>query len=111
MRVTYQADMDGHTLRSELEDARATQEQCLASGANHSVWMKAAFDGADIACGYWKEDSGWVRGLLKGEATLQRIAAGSEAFQARILRVPCREAAEAEAMCQVWGDDRPAEAA
>lgn len=106
MRVTDQNDIDANALRAELEEARRIQEQCLASGVNHSVWMEGAFKGADLAFGYWKEGSTVTRGLLKGEKRLQDIAGSKEAAQLRVLRVSCREAAEAEAMYRVWGDGR-----
>ncbi|WP_232627773.1 hypothetical protein [Methylobacterium sp. Leaf118] len=108
MRIIDKHQLDADTLRRELEEARRVQEQCLASGVNHSTWMGAAFSGADLAYGYWKEGTDIACALLKGEERLKAIAAGSEAVQLRILRVPCREEAEAAAMCLVWGDDRAA---
>lgn len=107
MRIFKKNAISADKLRAELEEARRFQEQCLASGVNPSTWMETAFEEADFAFGYWPDDTGIERAILKGDNLLKEIVEGKEVEQFRVLRVLCREQAEAEAMSQLWGDDRP----
>ncbi len=55
-------------LASEVAKANATMEELKASGENHSAWLRARFEKADLVLGYWQILRRPVRqpALLKG---------------------------------------------
>ena len=96
-------------LASEVAKANATMEELKASGENHSAWLRARFEKADLVLGYWQDPEaprGVSRALLKGSAVAARVAKERQGEALGILRVQASYA-ELAAMAQVWGDDRP----
>ena len=96
-------------LASEVAKANATMEDLKASGENHSAWLRARFEKADLVLGYWQDHEaprGIGRALLKGSAVAARIVKEQQGEALGILRVQASYA-ELAAMAQVWGDDRP----
>ena len=96
-------------IAEEVAKANATMEEMMASGENHSAWLRRHFEAADIVLGYWQDPEaprGVSRALLKGAAVAAKGAKSTEPVPMGILYVQASQA-ELAAMAQVWGDDRP----
>ncbi|WHQ68667.1 hypothetical protein [Methylorubrum extorquens] len=92
---------------------RMTDGIIAAAGTPHSEQVADLFAGADLFWAVWQEKRaphGVRTAIVKGIGTVRETAASEHGRALRVAAVRFRNAAEAQAACQVYGDEQ-AEAA
>lgn len=103
------ANLDAKKLRELVDLANWTTDAIVASGQNHSELMAAHIVTGDLVWGVWpapKSPHGARAAIVKGRGTLMLIAQGKTGRAIKEVALRFRNAAEAAAACQVYGDDR-----
>lgn len=99
---------DEQHLKRLVDLANANSDLILRS-KSHAAALAEIIGENDIVWGVW-QDEGCPEGvdsmIIKGRGRLMLIGQSMRNVAAKMTAVPCREFAEAEAMCQVFGDGR-----
>ena len=89
-----------------IDLVRFLVERSKANTINDTADLEQCIQDHDLVYGIWQEDGaplGVAHSIIKGRGTLERIKR-AEAEALEITAVLCRNAEEAEAMRQVYGD-------
>jgi len=92
-----------------LVDLAGANSDLILRGKSHAAALAEIIGGNDIVWGVWQDKScpnGVDSMIIKGRGRLMLIGQSKLAVTVKMTAVPCREFAEAEAMCQVFGDGR-----
>jgi hypothetical protein len=96
-----------------VDRANASMDNAMVSGADPTKWLKSAFQDADMTYGVWPDSRARFRvgvAVLNGKALVAQARDTGQTIGARATYVRCTSEAEAQAMCQVHGDDKRAAA-
>ncbi|MCP1549462.1 MULTISPECIES: hypothetical protein [Methylobacteriaceae] len=96
-----------------IDRANASMDKAMAAKADPTKWLKSAFSDADMTYAVWPDSRAKFQvgvAVVNGKAVLAQSRDTGRTIDARSTYVRCTSQAEAQAMCEVHGDDKRAAA-